>query len=322
MTDKIPKSVLLDFITSYEEDNEPPEPESPPEPPLEEPIPEEPVPEEPEQVIDCFVNDVSSNPDYMVSKLDFIDLVYRNNKYIEDNGNKPNILSLKENGVCTGNYITVETYEEMFGRWYQYIQIHGEEPAFVSVYKENPPEPAPGPNRNCPGELHSDMGAYWSLRKGYTTPLHQVDDSCCSVHSSMQVIYQLLGLDLREQDMVNWAYNNGNLNSNGASHQQLMNTLNHFSDNKFNLTWHNYSEFGMGGLKEIIENPCTSFITHTLLSNSYGHYQVILAVNEQYDQVYEQYSVGNAALRVLSGATYREWMSGISQQSILKIEVK
>jgi hypothetical protein len=211
----------------------------------------------------------------------------------------------------------------MWSRWISYINENNEDPNFVSVYKpqEAAPEPS-APNRNCPGELHSDLGAYWSLRKGYTTPLHQVDDSCCSVHSSMEVIYQLLGWDLREQDMVNWAYNTGNLNSSGASHQQLMNTLNNFSENKFNLTWHNYSEFGMSGLKELIENPCTSFITHTLLSNSYGHYQIILAVNENYDQLYEQYSVGNAALRVLSGATYREWMSGISQQSILKIEVK
>jgi intein/homing endonuclease len=61
---------------------------------------------------------------------------------------------------------------------------------------------------------------------------------------------------------------------------------------------------------------------HTFVVNDIFTNNCILAVNEQYDQVYEQYSVGNAALRVLSGATYREWMSGISQQSILKIEVK
>jgi hypothetical protein len=320
MTDKIPKSVLLDFITSYEEDNEPMEPESPPEPVPEEPLPEEPV--EPE--INCYQNDVSNNPDYMISKADYYDLVARHNNYYEGNGQSPNILALKEDGKCTGNYITLAQYQDTWSRWYTYIQEHnGEEPAFVAVYKEHPPAPAPEqpPESNGRGkEMHTAADNRWSYRTGYTNPIKQVNGYDCSVHSCLQVIYAMLGLDLSEDVMTSTALNNGWLDYSGASHWQLSETLNHFSNNQLAINWVDFSSLGFNGLFDILNDPQRDFIVHGGINCSdglWGHYFLIRQSSPQLGQLSELRSICGAEQEyIMWEADFRNRINYISQPSI------
>jgi hypothetical protein len=166
---------------------------------------------------------------------------------------------------------------------------------------------------SCNGEWYNEQDGR-SMRKGYTTPMHQVREWDCSCHAAMEVMYELTGADISEESIVNWAVSQGLVSENGAGHDIFQPVFDHFSPQHITTKWINYP--GMQALNDIMNDHCRTFFCHTLLSNAYGHYQVILKVGVNQDDVLEQYSVGNAQLRYLSGSTFREWLNGISQSSI------
>jgi hypothetical protein len=174
---------------------------------------------------------------------------------------------------------------------------------------------------SCNGEWYN-LNDGRSMRKGWAAPACQITDYDCGVYATRQIIYQLLDWDLSETNMLTWAVNSGITSTNGTGPDGIEKLLDHFSEGKIGYYWKYYSELKMAGLNDIMNDRCRSFITHTMLRSAWGHWQNIIQVGVNQDDLYERYSVGNCQLKYLPGSTYREWISGISGASILVCYLK
>jgi hypothetical protein len=295
MGDTIRKDAIIEFINNY--DNE--------------------VQEE------CYKTDVSNDEDYKVSTPEFYDIVARHNVFFEKNGKSPLIISIKKDGKCTGDYIQLDQYQDMWSRYYTYTQVNGEDPNYVSVVGKHVEAPAPTepPASNGRGkEMHTASDNRWSYRTGYTNPIKQVNSYDCSVHSCLQVIYAMTGNDLSEDVMVSTALGNGWLDYSGAGHWQLEQTLQHFSNGQLKINWVDFSSLGFNGLFDILNDPQRDFIVHGGINCSdglYGHYFNIRQSSPQLGQLSELRSICGAEQEyILWENDFRNRINYISQPSI------
>jgi hypothetical protein len=269
----------------------------------------------------CFNNDVSDKIDYQVKAADFYDIVARHNQYFESNWKSPLIIAIKEDGICTGDYITLEIYQDMFSRWYTYIQTHGKDPEYVLVNgKHQDDSSVPPINTGRGKEMWTAADSRWTRRTGYTNPIEQVNSYDCSVHSVMEVIYAMLGKDLSENAMVNTALQNGWLGYEGASHYQLEQTLSHFSDNQLQISWVNFDTIGFEGIERLLDDPQRDFIVHGAIDCSdgyWGHYFLIRQSSYVLSRLSELRSIcGAQQEHIISEDTFKNRVGWISQPSI------
>jgi hypothetical protein len=287
MVDSIPIEDIENFIRQYKEKED----------------------VKPEEVENCFENLVDQNKDYRVNMKQWYDMVARYNTYSDTHdGVGPLIIAIKDDeGKCTGDYISQTVHLNMWNRYWAYTTSHGEDPNWVSVV---PLEPEPTPEQPAPP---SDGECVHSGDKGSTTPLCQPNNYCCSSYSCMQVTYQVLGWDKKINDLVSWALNTGNLGYEGAGHEGLANQLNHVSEGNLAIKWYSLSSVGgWEGICKVMRNPDKSIIIHNLLSNQWGHYSTLKVVDCGNSRVLDRYSVGDCQDRIISFATYEEWIRGIT----------
>jgi hypothetical protein len=215
----------------------------------------------------------------------------------------------------------------MWSRWYTYIQTHGKDPEFVLINGKHVDESAVPPINTGRGkEMHPASDTRWTKRTGFTSPVEQVNSYDCSVHSVLQVIYAMLGKDLSENAMVNTALNNGWLGYEGASHYQLEQTLNHFSDNQLQIQWVNFSTLGFEGIERLLDDPQRDFICHGAIDCSdgyWGHYFLIRQSSYVLSQLSELRSIcGAQQEHIISESTFKNRIDWISQPSIGIINYK
>ena len=149
----------------------------------------------------------------------------------------------------------------------------------------------------------------------------------CGDHSLQEVFLNLTGKVVSQDTIAIWA---GTTDS-GTDHDGLntaVATFNRQYGYNLEVNWEHFSDIGWSGIKKIIDSNNQDCIIHNLYRNQWGHYEVINNVYDDYSDV--QNSLGD---RCSNGcyygyeeeryhSTFRSYISGISQKSVMVITRK
>jgi hypothetical protein len=258
------------------------------------------------------------------------DMRVRFDKYVTEKNRDPERIYIVPQGGSDDSITSVQLL--LVG---DYIKKGGKLPCKVDGDKvsydegaEIPPTPSQPPEEpnipptntevQCNGEWYDEQNGR-SMRKGYTAYVNQLNrdhgDYICAIISCYHVIYELTGKDLNINDMINWAWGNWT-NENGTGHDGVKAILNHFAP-ELQIEWRNFSNVGMNGLDEIMNNRCQAVIWHYLYQNTYGHFSSVLSACHGPCQIEIIGSLPSQAGRTkYDFETTWNWSMGISQPTI------
>lgn len=155
----------------------------------------------------------------------------------------------------------------------------------------------------------------------------QNNSYCCGCHSLQEVFRNLTNIVVPQSTLMEVC----GTTYDGTDHDGLDTGVAWFN-RKYNknltVQWYNFSDLGWSGIKKIVNSSNQDCIIHNLYRNQWGHYEVINKVYDDYCDVqnslgdYCDYGCycGYVEERYLS--TYRSYISGISQKSIMVITNK
>lgn len=146
----------------------------------------------------------------------------------------------------------------------------------------------------------------------------------CGPHSLQEVFRNLTNIVVPQSTIAEWAATT----EDGTDHWGLETAVAQFNrkyGKNLSVKWRNFSDLGWSGIKKIINSSNQDCVIHNLYRNQWGHYEVINKVYDDYCDVqnslgdycdYPSY-YGYVEERYLS--TFRSYISGISQKSIMVI---
>ncbi|MEE1227208.1 MAG: hypothetical protein UHM08_08925 [Bacteroidales bacterium] len=146
----------------------------------------------------------------------------------------------------------------------------------------------------------------------------------CGCHALQEIFRNLTGIVVPQSTIAEWA----GTTSDGTDHWGLETAVAQFNrkyGKKLKVNWYNFSEIGWSGLRRIIASKNQDFLTHVLYRLTWGHYEVINAIYDDYCDVqnslgdYCDYGCycGYVEERYLS--THQSYMNGISQKSVMVV---
>jgi len=148
----------------------------------------------------------------------------------------------------------------------------------------------------------------------------------CGVHSLQEVFRNLTGIVVKQSTLASVA----GTTTSGTPHSGLDTTVAWFNrtyDFDLEVEWKNFSDLGWGGIKKIIESDNKDCVVHNLYRNQWGHYETVNGVSDSNIKV--QNSLGSYCGPCYCGyvenrapSTFRSYIGGISQKSIMVIERK
>lgn len=146
----------------------------------------------------------------------------------------------------------------------------------------------------------------------------------CGCHALQEIFRNLTGIVVPQDTIAEWA----GTTEDGTDHWGLETAVAQFNrkyGKNLKVKWYNFSELGWSGLKKIISSNNQDFLNHVLYRNTWGHYEVINAIYDDYCDVqnslgdycgYPAY-YGYVEERYLS--THQSYMGGISQKSVMVV---
>ena len=146
----------------------------------------------------------------------------------------------------------------------------------------------------------------------------------CGCHSLQEIFRNLTGKVVPQETIAEWA----GTTTDGTDHWGLETAVAQFNrkyGTKLTVKWYNFSELGWSGLRKIIASKNQDFLNHLLYRNTWGHYEVINRIYDDYCDVqnslgdYCDYGCycGYVEERYLS--THQSYISGISQKSVMVV---
>ena len=146
----------------------------------------------------------------------------------------------------------------------------------------------------------------------------------CGCHSLQEVFRNLCDVYVSQGTIAEVC----GTTTDGTDHDGL-NTCVAWFNRKYNknlsVKWYNFSDLGWDGIRKIINSNNKDCVVHNLYRNQWGHYEVINKVYDDYCDV--QNSLGDFGCNDCycgyteerSLSTFRSYISGISQKSIMVI---
>lgn len=146
----------------------------------------------------------------------------------------------------------------------------------------------------------------------------------CGCHSLQEIFRNLTGIVVPQSTIAEWA----GTTEDGTDHWGLETAVAQFNrkyGKNLKVKWYNFNELGWSGLRKIIASKNQDFLNHVLYRLTWGHYEVINAIYDDYCDVqnslgdYCDYGCycGYVEERYLS--THKSYMSGISQKSVMVV---
>ena len=178
------------------------------------------------------------------------------------------------------------------------------------------PEPQPTPTPSYTKYGHSDE--YGCNEMGQNNGYY------CGCHS-LQGVFRNLTDIVVDQDTIAEVCGT---TYDGTDHEGLSTCVAWFNrnyDQNLQVEWKNFSELGWDGVREIVESDNKDCIVHNLYKNTWGHYEVVNWVGDEYVGV--QNSLGDSCSygcycgykEDRTQSEFRSYISGISQKSIMVI---
>lgn len=149
----------------------------------------------------------------------------------------------------------------------------------------------------------------------------------CGCHSLQEVFRNLTGKVVPQSTIASVA----GTTTSGTDHGGLNTAVAWFNKKYgYNLSveWKNFSDLGWSGIKKIINSSNQDCVIHNLYRNQWGHYEVVNNVSNSNIKV--QNSLGSKCtsscycgyVEDRTPSTYRSYISGISQKSVMIITRK
>ena len=239
-----------------------------------------------------------------IYKTDYLDMAKRFTKFVESEHNLPNWITWKNKKVKVSDYVY------MFSRILVYFDEQKELPSKVKVDSNAFKKPV------LKKYGHSTISG--CDNRGQNNGVY------CGPHSMQECIRNLTGKVISQSQLASWA----GTGSGGTDHYGIETAIAMASKKlgvNLSCKWYNFSDLGWTGIKKIIDSNNQDCIIHNLYRNQWGHYEVINKIYDNYCDV--QNSLGNYCSdgcycgyveeRYLS--TFRSYISGISQKSVLVI---
>lgn len=240
-----------------------------------------------------------------IYKADYIDCCKRLVAYVEKYNRLPSFITWK------GKRIRVRTYAYNLAKIVVYYVNHNNTyPAYntinTDIWKKNTIKKYGHATKPCADNRGQNNGYY------------------CGCHSLQEVFRNLTNIVVSQSTIASVC----GTTEDGTDHDGL-NTCVEWFNRKYgknlSVKWYNFSDLGWDGIRKIINSSNKDCIVHNLYRNQWGHYEVINKVYDDYCDVqnslgdycdYPSY-YGYVEERYLS--TFRSYISGISQKSIMVI---
>ena len=242
-----------------------------------------------------------------ISKTDYLDCCKRIVAFVEKNKKMPNFVTWKSKN----KKIRERTYIYNLAKILVYYVDHQSTlPAYntinTNIWKKNTVKKYGHATKPCADNRGQNNGYY------------------CGCHSLQEVFRNLTNIVVSQSTIASVC----GTTTDGTDHDGLNTCVEWFNKKygkKLTVKWYNFSDLGWDGIRKIINSNNKDCIVHNLYRNQWGHYEVINKVYDDYCDVqnslgdycdYPSY-YGYVEERYLS--TFRSYISGISQKSIMVI---
>lgn len=239
-----------------------------------------------------------------IYKADYIDAAKRLIKYVDKNKKLPNYITWK------GKKIRVRDYAYNFSKIVVYYADHKAYPNYNTI------------DTNVWNK--TVLKKYGHATKPCADNRGQNNGYFCGCHSLQEVFRNLTNIVVPQSTIASVC----GTTEDGTDHDGLNTGVAWFNrkyGKNLSVKWYNFSDLGWSGIKKIINSSNQDCVIHNLYRNQWGHYEVINKVYDDYCDVqnslgdycdYPSY-YGYVEERYLS--TFRSYISGISQKSIMVI---
>lgn len=260
----------------------------------------------------------------------------------------------KASGVSINEKVYASDYKDQAKRVSQYIKQHGACPNYVTTVKSKK-QVRPrdfiyafariivfyeNNKKTWPNYCTYKSGAYTTSTTKTTTKSkygHATKSGCdnrgqnngyyCGCHSLQEVFRNLTGKVVPQSTIASWA----GTTSSGTDHDGLNTAVATFNKKygfKLTVEWKNFSDLGWNGVKKIINSSNQDAVFHSYYRLKWGHYEVINSLSDSNIKV--QNSLGDYCsngcycgyVEDRTPNTFREYMNGISQKSVMIITRK
>ena len=242
-----------------------------------------------------------------ITKADYLDCCKRIIAFTKKNKNLPNFCTWKSKN----KKIRVRTYTYNLAKILVYYVDHNNTlPAYntinTNIWKKNVVKKYGHATKPCADNRGQNNGYF------------------CGCHSLQEVFRNLTNIVVSQSTIASVC----GTTTDGTDHDGLNTCVEWFNKKygrKLTVKWYNFSDLGWDGIRKIINSSNKDCIVHNLYRNQWGHYEVINKVYDDYCDVqnslgdycdYPSY-YGYVEERYLS--TFRSYISGISQKSIMVI---
>ena len=219
------------------------------------------------------------------------------------------------------NYITIKDKKIKPKIWNAYVGC------LYKVYYETGKLPASQPIKSNIYGTTSTNKKHGHATKSGCDNRGQNNGYYCGCHSLQEVFRNLTGKVVPQSTIASVA----GTTTSGTDHGGLNTAVAWFAKKYgYNLSveWKNFSDLGWSGIKKIIDSNNQDCVIHNLYRNKWGHYEVINKVSN--DNIKVQNSLGYKCTSSCycgyeenrSPSTFRSYMSGISQKSVMIITRK
>ena len=238
-----------------------------------------------------------------IVKKDYTDMATRLVKYVDNNKKLPNYitianLKMKVNDYCY-MFARILAYYDKNKAWPNYATV--DSTAFTPQTKKK----------------------YGHATKSGCDNMGQNNGYYCGCHSLQEVFRNLTGIVVKQSTIASWA----GTTSSGTGHDGLNTAVAKFNktyNKNLKVEWKNFSDLGWNGIANIVKSKNQDCVIHNLYRNQWGHYEV---VNNVSSNITVQNSLGDKCssgcycgyIEYRSQSTFRSYISGISQKSVMVI---
>lgn len=245
------------------------------------------------------------NINEQVSKSDFTKQAENIVNYISKNKTIPNYVT------------TIKSKLKVNANHYTYCM------AKILVWFKNHDRVMPAQCLYRSSDVRRSIGKYGHATKSGCDNMGQNNGYYCGCHSLQEVFRNLTGIVVPQRTIAGWA----GTTTSGTGHSGMDTAVAKFNKTygkNLKVQWKNFSDLGWNGIKNIVNSTNQDCIIHNLYRNQWGHYEVVNAVNSN---ITVQNSLGNTCsqgcycgyIEYRSQATFRQYISGISQKSVMVI---
>lgn len=246
---------------------------------------------------------------------DYKDQAKRIAQYIKQNGKCPNYVTT----VKSKKHVRPRDFIYAFAKIIVWFNTHnGTLPNYCTynsgVFKTTTKKTTPTTKKSKHGHATKQGCDNMGQNTGYY----------CGCHSLQEVFRNLTGKVVPQKTIASVA----GTTTSGTDHGGLNTAVAWFNKKygyNLKVEWKNFSDLGWKGLKKIIDSSNQDCVIHNLYRNQWGHYEVINSISDSNIKV--QNSLGSKCtsscycgyVENRAPGTYRSYISGISQKSVMII---